>query len=87
MQKRHIWPDGHWNWPIKVSHKQGVVAGDMIWVSGQVDLTPAGDARAGDEIVVLGASGEDRITLAEVAAWWATSELAVALSFSRRIPG
>ena len=24
MQKRHVWPVGHWNWPIEVNHKHGV---------------------------------------------------------------
>ena len=42
MKKRHAWPQGHWNWPIKVSHKHGVRCGQMIWVGGQVDLTSDG---------------------------------------------
>ena len=42
MEKRHCWPEGHWNWPIAVSHKHGVRCGEMIWVGGQVDLTPDG---------------------------------------------
>src|SRR5215467_11540889 len=45
MKKRHAWPKGHWNWPIKVSHKHGVRCGEMIWVGGQVDLTSAGEVR------------------------------------------
>ena len=43
MEKRHAWPEGHWNWPIKVNHKHGVRCGEMIWVGGQVDLTPQGE--------------------------------------------
>ena len=42
MKKRHCWPQGHWNWPINVTHKHGVRCGEMIWVGGQVDLTPEG---------------------------------------------
>ncbi len=42
MKKRHVWPDGHWNWPIPVTHKHGVRCGEMIWVGGQVDLSPSG---------------------------------------------
>ena len=42
MDKRHCWPEGHWNWPITVTHKHGVRCGEMIWVGGQVDLTPEG---------------------------------------------
>jgi enamine deaminase RidA (YjgF/YER057c/UK114 family) len=49
VKKRHVWPKGHWNWPIKVTHKHGVRCGDMLWVGGQVDLTSAGEVRnAGD---------------------------------------
>jgi enamine deaminase RidA (YjgF/YER057c/UK114 family) len=43
MQKQHAWPDGHWNWPISISHKHGVRCGDMMWVGGQVDLSPEGE--------------------------------------------
>ena len=42
MKKTHAWPEGCWNWPIDVSHKHAVRCGEMIWVGGQVDLTPAG---------------------------------------------
>lgn len=42
MKKNHAWPEGCWNWPIDVSHKHAVRCGEMIWVGGQVDLTPAG---------------------------------------------
>ena len=42
MKKAHCWPQGHWNWPITVTHKHGVRCGEMVWVGGQVDLTPEG---------------------------------------------
>jgi enamine deaminase RidA (YjgF/YER057c/UK114 family) len=42
MQKQHSWPEGHWNWPINVTHKHGARCGDMIWIGGQVNLTPQG---------------------------------------------
>ena len=42
MKKRHAWPEGHWNWPIDVTHKHGVRCAEMVWVGGQVDLTPEG---------------------------------------------
>ncbi len=49
MKKRHVWPEGHWDWPIKVTHKHGVRSGQMLWVGGQVDLTSRGEVRnAGD---------------------------------------
>ena len=43
MQKLHAWPQGHWNWPIQVTHKHGVRCGDMLWVGGQVNLSPDGE--------------------------------------------
>ncbi|MGF7159380.1 enamine deaminase RidA (YjgF/YER057c/UK114 family) [Rhodoligotrophos appendicifer] len=42
MEKRYSWPEGHWDWPVHVSHKHGVRCGQMIWVGGQVDLTSSG---------------------------------------------
>lgn len=42
MEKRHAWPEGHWNWPVKVSHKHGLRCGQMIWVGGQVDISDQG---------------------------------------------
>ena len=42
LEKTHAWPDDCWNWPIDISHKHAVRCGEMIWVGGQVDLTPAG---------------------------------------------
>lgn len=45
MKKQHVWPEGHWDWPIKVTHKHGVRSGQMIWVGGQVDLTSQGEVR------------------------------------------
>jgi enamine deaminase RidA (YjgF/YER057c/UK114 family) len=49
MSRTHAWPDGHWNWPIAVTHKHGVRQGDLAFVGGQVDLDPAGNVlHAGD---------------------------------------
>ena len=61
MDKRHSWPDRHWNWPITVNHKHGVRCGSMIWLGGQVDLTWDGlvrnpgdiDAQTGNAMTYL----------------------------------
>ncbi|MEX2201505.1 MAG: Rid family hydrolase [Dongiaceae bacterium] len=45
MQRTHAWPEGHWDWPIHVSHKHGLRAGPMIFVGGQVDLNSAGQVQ------------------------------------------
>jgi enamine deaminase RidA (YjgF/YER057c/UK114 family) len=40
--RAHSWPEGHWDWPIHVSHKHGIRCGEMIFVGGQVDLDSRG---------------------------------------------
>jgi enamine deaminase RidA (YjgF/YER057c/UK114 family) len=50
MRKHHAWPEGHWDWPIKVTHKHGVRCGQMIWVGGQVDLTSSGEVRHANDL-------------------------------------
>lgn len=50
MKKRYAWPDGHWNWPVHVSHKHGVRCGQMIWVGGQVDITETGAVLNRDDL-------------------------------------
>jgi enamine deaminase RidA (YjgF/YER057c/UK114 family) len=42
LKRMHAWPQGHWNWPIPVSHKHGLKCGEMIFVGGQVDLDSKG---------------------------------------------
>lgn len=45
MKCRYSWPDGHWNWPVELSHKHGVRAGEMIFTGGQVDMDGEGRVR------------------------------------------
>lgn len=42
LPRRHVWPEGHWDWPIHLPYKHGLKCGDMIFVGGQVALTPEG---------------------------------------------
>ena len=42
VERQYSWPEGHWNWPISVTHKHGLRFGDMAWVGGQVDLSSDG---------------------------------------------
>lgn len=44
-KRRYTWPDGHWDWPIPVTHKHGVRCGEMIFFGGQVDLDSDGNVR------------------------------------------
>ena len=49
MKRRYSWPDGHWNWPVELSHKHGVRAGEMIFTGGQVDMDAQGHVRNPDD--------------------------------------
>ncbi|ETW96097.1 MAG: hypothetical protein ETSY1_27935 [Candidatus Entotheonella factor] len=42
-ERSYAWPEGHWDWYQHLAFKHGVRAGEMIFVGGQVDKTPAGD--------------------------------------------
>lgn len=43
LPRRHVWPEGHWDWPIHLPYKHGVKCGPMIFMGGQVSLTPKGE--------------------------------------------
>lgn len=45
MTRTYSWPDGHWDWPIRLTHKQGVRSGSLIFTGGQVDLNAEGQVR------------------------------------------
>lgn len=45
MQRTTSWPQGHWGWPVALTHKHGVRCGSMIFTGGQVDLDSAGNVR------------------------------------------
>ena len=45
LARTHSWPEGHWGWPIHLSHKHGLRCGEMIFVGGQVDLDSVGNVR------------------------------------------
>lgn len=42
-ERSYAWPEGHWDWYQHLAFKHGVRAGEMAFVGGQVDKTPAGD--------------------------------------------
>lgn len=60
----------------------GRVTMDQIMV--QLDSVP--DASAGDEVVLLGAQGEESITAEEIAARWGTINYEVTSGISHRVP-
>ncbi len=50
-----------------------------------LDLSDFEDARVGDEVVVLGQSGAEEITLYDIASWQGTRAHAVLMAFDRRL--
>ncbi len=51
LAKSHVWPDGHWDWPIHLPYKHGVRCGNMVFLGGQVALTPKGAVIEPDDLV------------------------------------
>ena len=51
MTRTHSWPEGHWNWPITVTHKHGVRQDDLCFVGGQVDIDQDGNVLHAGDIV------------------------------------
>ncbi|MCP5084721.1 MAG: hypothetical protein GY948_23795 [Alphaproteobacteria bacterium] len=42
LPREGVWPTGHWDWPVHLPYRHGVKVGDMIFLGGQVSLTPTG---------------------------------------------
>lgn len=38
MTRRYSFPEGHWDWPVKITHHHAVRAGNLVFTGGQVDL-------------------------------------------------
>lgn len=45
MTRQYSFPDGHWDWPVRLTHHHAVRAGDLIFTGGQVDLDAQGNVR------------------------------------------
>ena len=41
--RSYAWPQGHWDWYQHLAFKHGLRAGEMAFVGGQVDKSPAGE--------------------------------------------
>lgn len=50
MSREFSFPDGHWNWPISLTHQHGVRSGEFIFTGGQVDLDSQGKVRNPDNL-------------------------------------
>jgi len=40
MHREAVWPKGHWNWPVHLPYRHGLRVGDLVFLGGQVSLTP-----------------------------------------------
>jgi enamine deaminase RidA (YjgF/YER057c/UK114 family) len=38
IDKRHCWPEGHWDWPILLPFKHGLRCRNLVFVGGQVSM-------------------------------------------------
>ncbi|MGH6718342.1 MAG: RidA family protein [Alphaproteobacteria bacterium] len=38
LPKQHVWPEGHWDWPVHLPFKHGVKCRNRIFVGGQVSM-------------------------------------------------
>lgn len=48
-QRRHSWPEGHWDWPFHLPYKHGLMHDGMVLIGGQVPTDDAGRVlHAGD---------------------------------------
>ena len=51
LHRETAWPTGHWDWPLHLPYRHGLKVGDLVFLGGQVSLTPeaqvidAGDVR------------------------------------------
>ena len=51
LLRQHAWPRDHWDWPVHLPYRHGIRCGDLVFLGGQVALTPAGDVtHAGDMV-------------------------------------
>ena len=40
LPRSHAWPSGHWDWPVHLPYRHGLRCGDLVFLGGQVSLTP-----------------------------------------------
>ena len=40
LHRETAWPSGHWDWPVHLPYRHGLKVGDLVFLGGQVSLTP-----------------------------------------------
>jgi alanine racemase len=71
---------------VLVRGQRAPVVGRVAMDYAMIDVTDIAGARAGDEVVLIGAQGADRITADEVAAWLGTINYEVVAAILPRVP-
>ena len=61
LAREHCWPEGHWDWPIHLPYKHGLKCGTMIFVGGQVSLTPEAEVIDPGDMVAQTKTSMDNI--------------------------
>ncbi len=56
MGRDHVWPEGHWGWPVKLPYKHSVRKGNLIFVGGQVAMDDQGNVHHPYDVAARGAS-------------------------------
>ncbi len=51
LPRTHVWPEGHWDWPIHLPYKQGLKCGDMVFVGGQVAMDSKGNVQDKGDLI------------------------------------
>ena len=51
LPRRTAWPSGHWDWPVHLPYRHGLVCGDLAFLGGQVSLTPEAEVIAPGDMV------------------------------------
>ncbi|MGD9765276.1 MAG: RidA family protein [Candidatus Binatia bacterium] len=62
MPRAHVWPEGHWDWPVHLPYKHGIKCGNMIYIGGQVSMDAGGRILDPGEIVL-----QTRTSMANIA--------------------
>jgi alanine racemase len=71
---------------VLVHERRAPVVGRVCMDLTMVDVTDIGGARSGDEVVLLGAQGQETIAVDEMAAWAETISYEIFTSISARVP-
>jgi enamine deaminase RidA (YjgF/YER057c/UK114 family) len=61
LPKHHVWPDGHWDWPVHLPFKHGVGCQDFIFIGGQVSLDSSGGVIDPDQLAAQTRTAMDNI--------------------------